>query len=146
MKLSLDEITDWKLFEALAHAYFLKEKEVRTVRDIINIEIKKSGTGPDDGQDLILDILVTDGITEFKRKWVVQCKFYDEDIAPSHLYDDNIPTLIHSYGADGYLLICKRDPTAKLTRLFDRLNDKCTFKYSYQIWTGEQFCRNIEKL
>lgn len=144
MKLSLDEIPNWKQFESLVHAYFLREKEVNRYSDIIHIDVKKSGTGPDDGQDFLIEILVTDGIAEFTRKWVIQCKFHEEDIAPSHLIDDNIPTLIHSYNAHGYLLICKRDPTAKLTRLFERLNSDCKFSYQYQFWTGDQFCRNIE--
>lgn len=144
MRLSLDEIIDWKDFEALVHAYFLKEKELKRIGDIINITVKKSGVGPDDGQDILLEIIVTDGIAEFTRKWVIQCKFYEEAIAPSHLDGDGIPTLIHSYGADGYLLICKKDPTAKLTRMFERLNRICRFSYKYEIWPGEQFCRNIE--
>lgn len=143
MKLSLDEISNWLSFEDLCHAYFESEKDLNR-KDIRDIKVEKSGTGPDDGFDLIITIIVTDGIESFERKWVVQCKFYEEDISPAHLNKDNIPGLIHSYGATGYLLICKKNPTAKMTRFFKELNNNCRFKYCYKIWTGEQFCRFIE--
>lgn len=143
MRLSIDEISDWKQFEDLVDAYFRKE-EGFLKKNIVGIEVNKSGTGPDEGHDLILDILVTDGVMKFHRKWIVQCKFYEKDIAPSDLNENNIPSLIHSYGAVGYLLICKRYPTAKLTSLFTRLNKECKFSYKYEIWSGEQFCLKIQ--
>jgi hypothetical protein len=75
----------------------------------------------------------------FKRTWVIQCKFHESNISTNKIADINIPTLIHSYKAVGYLLICRKNPTSKLTQLFERLEKECTFGYKYQILTGERF-------
>jgi hypothetical protein len=84
-----------------------------------------------------------DNIIRFKRKWVVQCKFHTANISPSKIADVNIPTLIHSYKASGYLLICRQHPTSALTNLFENLTKDCKFGYGYEIWTGSHFINEI---
>lgn len=69
----------------------------------------------------------------------MQCKFHESNISTNKIADINIPTLVHSYKAIGYLLVCKKDPTSKLTQLFERLEKECTFGYRYQILSGDQF-------
>ena len=55
----------------------------------------------------------------------------------------NIPSLVHSYSAVGYLLICKTNPTSGLTNLIEDLNENCSFDYKYEVWNGEHY---IDKL
>ena len=137
MTLSFDEITDDEQFEDLIISYFedLKNEKIHQIKDVI---IKPSGTGTDGGRDILIDFNISDNIHTFKRRWIIQCKFHNTNISTNKIADINIPTLIHSYKASGYLLVCKKRPTSKLTELFERLNDKCKMDYKYLIWSGEQ--------
>ena len=82
---------------------------------------------------------------QFERIWVVQCKFHIRDISTDKISDVNIPSLLHSYKANGYLLICRTRPTSKLTVLLERLEENCIFGYKYNCWTGETFKRRLTK-
>jgi hypothetical protein len=137
-ELSFNEIKDWKQFEELVVAYFRSFAELPGSK-IVSVKADPPATGQDGGIDIIVDFLMTDFIQEFKRRWVVQCKYHNQAISPSKISDVNIPTLIHSFNACGYLLVCKERPTTKLTELFGRLKEKCSHKYDYMIWTGEEF-------
>lgn len=136
-KLDFKELSDWRKFENLVESYFrlLKEEE----NNVIDVEVRASGIGSDGGRDILVVFRVTDSVLPFERKWVVQCKFHEKTISKSDLADANIPSLIHQYGADGYLLICKGDVSSRVTEMFENLNDKCKFKYKYEIWQGEGF-------
>ena len=138
MKLSLFEISDWQEFENLVADYFRMVKDYKG-NDVFDVEVKLSGTGADGGRDILLTVLVRDSVVTFKRKWVVQCKFYSRSVSKSHISDINIPSLIHEYGADGYLLICKTTAQSELTKSFELLNQNCKFGYRYEIWTGNEF-------
>jgi hypothetical protein len=135
--ITFDEISDWRQFESLVAAYFhlLKDEE----NNIVEVEVRPSGIGNDAGRDILVIFRVTDSIFPFDRKWVVQCKFKERSVSKSDLNDVNIPSLIHEYGADGYLLVCKGNVSSKVTEMFEGLNDQCRFKYRYEIWQGEQF-------
>src|SRR5262249_38022104 len=74
---------------------------------------------------------------------IVQCKFQEQTISPRDLADRNIPSLVHQYGADGYLLICKTDVTSGVSAMFEGLNAQCRFKYKYEIWQGEQLKQRL---
>jgi hypothetical protein len=139
--ITFDEIVDWHQFESLVAAYFelLKEED----NNVVNVEVKPTGTGSDGGRDILVVFLVTDSITPFERRWVVQCKFKEQSVSKSDLNDVNIPSLIHQYGADGYLLVCKGNVSSRVTEMFEGLNDKCRFKYRYEIWQGEQFRKRL---
>jgi hypothetical protein len=136
--LSFNEIKDGAHFEDLVVAYF-NSKLIEPLSGISSVSGRHSGLGPDGGTDILIEFRLTDTISEFSRKWVVQCKFHSRNISPTSLNDNNIPSLIHSHNADGYLLICKEKPTVKLTNLFEQLNTNCKFKYRYTIWSGEVF-------
>jgi hypothetical protein len=142
MILDFNEISDDKKFEDLVVSYFadLKNESEHRINDV---EVKPSGTGVDGGRDILVTFKVTDGVTTFERRWVVQCKFHNSDISTDKISDINIPTLIHSYKASGYLLVCKQKPTSKLTDFFERLEINCLFAHKYAIWSGEQFKRLI---
>lgn len=137
MRTTLDfgEIADWRQFENLITAYF---REVEKEKNIVDIQVDPSGVGPDGGRDILITFEMTDSIVPFTRKWVVQCKFYDRVISKADLVTINIPSLIHEYGADGYLLICKGDVSSTVTGMFENLRRECRLGYSYMIWTGDQ--------
>lgn len=140
MKLTFTEIKNWKDFEDLAAAYFKKHKE----SDVINVVVEPSGMGSDGGRDILITLNVNDSLITFERKWVVQCKFYNKAVSKSHLSKVNIPTLIHEYRANGYLLICKTDVTSNVTRMFENLREKCKLGYDYLIWNGNDFISRIQ--
>ena len=138
MQLSFDEIQDHKQFEDLVVAYYENLNNL-TKLNTTEIRVEPSGVGADGGCDILVHARSKDiFLSNFKRTWVVQCKFHNADISTDKIADINIPTLIHSYKAVGYLLICKQKPTSKLTQLFERLEKKCTFGYRYKILSGEQ--------
>lgn len=142
MKLDLIEISDHKRFEDLVVSYFddLKSEQGN---NIIDIKIKPSGIGTDGGRDILITANISDGITTYNKTWVIQCKFHVSNISTDEIADINIPTLIHSYNAVGYLLICREKATSKLTDLFERLEQNCIFQNKYTIWSGEQFKTKI---
>lgn len=143
MTLTFDEIISGDQFEDLAVSYFEELKNERE-NNITSLDVRPSGTGADGGRDILLKLRVADGISNFERIWVVQCKFHERNISTNKVNEVNIPSLIHSYKADGYLLICKKKPTSRLTNFFDGLRVNCRFEYKYEIWSGEQFKRLIQ--
>jgi predicted helicase len=136
--IEFSEIRDHKQFEDLAAAYFRHLKN-HTDNNIVSVFVEPSGEGTDGGRDIFVILKVDDGIMEFERKWVVQCKFHEESVNKSHLASVNIPSLIHQFNADGYLLICKNGVTSKLSEMFEDLRKRCRFGYKYLIWTGSEF-------
>ena len=137
MKLSFSEIENWQEFENLATSFF--EKISKDKNDAIEVFVEPSGTGSDGGRDILVTANVNDSFVSYKRKWVVQCKFYDKDLSKSELSDINIPSLIHEHGADGYLLICKKGVTSPLSNQFEEFRKTCRLNKNYLIWTGSQF-------
>ncbi len=144
MQLDFSEIKDSGQFEDLVAAYFEdlrnSNKEFPQVRDV---ETSTPGKGTDGGKDILVTFTINDTVATYYKKWLVQCKFHDDTLSPSDLKDDNIPTLIHSYGANGYLLVCKNDVSQKLVNLFERLEKECLFRYKYQIWKGNKLRQKI---
>ena len=123
MTLDFREISDGQQFEELVAAYFEDLKNEKNP-DIVDVVVKPSGIGTDGGRDILVTFQLSDSLVTFKRVWVVQCKFHNENVSPAKLVDVNIPTLLHSYNACGYLLVCKKGPTSKLTDMFERLGHR----------------------
>lgn len=141
-KISFDEISNGDQFEDLVAEYF-RDLKNESDNNITNVEVLQSGIGTDGGRDILIEFDLSDDIKIFKRKWVVQCKFHKDTISPSKIKTINIPTLIHSYNAAGYLLVCKTNPTSGLTELFERLSKECKDKYHYECWNGNQFINKL---
>lgn len=142
MVLDFNEIRDGSHFEDLVAAYFEDQKRDST-SNIIDVDVKPSGDGTDGGRDILVTFRVSDGISSFDRKWIIQCKFHERSLSTNSISDINLPSLLYSHGACGYLLVCKSRPTSRLTDLFERLENNCRYKNKYMIWTGEQFKRFI---
>ncbi len=139
-KLTLDEISDWQSFEELLTDYFREIKEERNIKEI---RVEATGEGSDGGRDILVTFLITDSIISFERKWVVQCKFYKGAVSKADLSTINVPTLIHEYKANGYLLVCRRGVTSNVTKMFENLREKCKMNYSYMIWTGSDLVTQL---
>jgi predicted helicase len=142
MNLDFDQIIDGTHFEDLVTAYFNELKKDKNC-NISNVKTKQSGVGTDEGRDILVEFDLYDAVVDFKRKWVIQCKFHNNNISPAQINSINIPSLIHSHRASGYLLICKKNPTSGTTKLFERLNKECKFKYRYECWTGANFISKL---
>lgn len=142
MTLNFNEISDHKKFEDLVVSYFEDLKNEKG-HNIVDVEVKPSGTGVDGGRDVLVTLKVSDSIVTFERRWVVQCKFHDSDISTDKISDVNLPTLLESYQASGYLLVCKQKPTSKLTEQFERLERESRSSQKFKVWSGEQFKRLI---
>lgn len=134
-KLEFEELSGWQEFEELVASYF---RAIKQEKGITSVRVEKSGEGSDGGRDILITFRLTDSVSEFKRKWVVQCKFYKKSVSKTNLSDINIPSLIHEHKADGYLLVCRRDVTSVVSTMFENLRKNCRFKYSYEIWTGDE--------
>jgi hypothetical protein len=140
--LSLDEIPDWKSFEDLVAAYFKTVKQDSEF-DVIDVVVQQTGTGADGGRDILVKLTVDDSIMTYERIWVIQCKFHKTDINKKHLADINIPSLLHEYGAHGYLLVCKNSCTAPVSNMFEGFNSKCHLQRKYEIWNGNSLLQRV---
>lgn len=143
MKIDLNEIKDWREFENLI-ADFFEEEYKREDNNIKSVIVELSGIGSDGGRDLLVTFKFNNSLIDFEQKWVIQCKFYKKTVTKAHISDVNIPTLIHEYGADGYLLICKGEVSSKLTEMFENLRRNCRFRYHYSVWSGSKFISKIK--
>ncbi len=143
MKISIEEIKDWEEFEDLVAGYF-REVKNEEESNISSVLVEPSGKGSDGGRDILVTFQVNDSIITYPRKWVIQCKFYDKSISKKHLATVNIPSIIHEYGADGYLLVCKNNPSQKVTEMFENFRKNCRFKYNYWIWEGRELLNRIQ--
>lgn len=134
--ITFDEIKDGDKFEELVASYFRGLKSPSTI-------VLPPAKGVDGGRDIIVEFKMTDTIHEFTRKWVVQCKFWKASVGKGLLHKVNIPTLIHQYGAVGYLLVVKEQTATPLSTQFEELNKTCKFGYCYQIWNGAEFISKL---
>ena len=143
MKFSLSEIQNWKEFEDLLTDYFRAIKEAKE-NNLMEVFVEPSGEGTDGGRDILLTFRINDSIVPFTRRWVVQCKFYKESVSKRHIATVNIPSLIHEYNADGYLLVCKNGVTSSVSNMFENFRRTCKLDYSYMIWEGNDLINKLK--
>jgi len=142
MKFTLNEIENWKEFEHLVEDYFKIIKNIKE-NNLVGVKVEASGVGSDGGRGILLTFRVDDSVSIYERKWIVQCKYYAKSLSKKHISDVNIPTLIHEYGANGYLLICKSEVTSKVSEMFENLRRNCAFRYDYEIWDGNELINKL---
>lgn len=143
MKISFDEIDDWEEFEDLATSYFEKVCALRN--DAHEVVVQPSGGPGDGGRDILVTLRVNDSFSTFERRWVVQCKFHEQDINKKLTSDLNIPSLLEEHNANGYLLICKKRATNPLVQQFEGFQRNNTIDRGFKIWTGSQFLDKIQE-
>jgi hypothetical protein len=134
----------WKKFQSIVQDYFEELKNHEKYPTITKVKAIQSGSGSDKGKDVIVDLEIEDSVFNHKIRWIVQCKCYKGNVRPKDLYGVNIPTLVHSHNATGYLLVCKNGVTNDVVDLFDKLSKDCKMDYKYVIWTGEEFLKKIQ--
>ena len=144
MDLSFSEIKSWKRFESMTAAYFRALKT--TSPHIIDVKVAKSGDGNDGGRDILVSMQLNDGVYSFDRTWVVQCKYSKTNtaIGKGLISEVNIPSLVHEYVADGYLLVSNTTLSSRLTDQFERFQKDCKFNYQYEFWDGDEFLERIQ--
>jgi len=143
VKLNFSEIENWKEFENLVADYF-KNIQRNPDNQIIEVTVEPSGEGSDGGRDILVTFRMFDSIIIYQRKWIIQCKFHKNNVSKTHLSNVNIPSIIHEFGADGYLLVCKSGVTSKVSEMFENLRRNCKFGYDYIIWNGNDFLQLIK--
>lgn len=141
-QLSLEEIRDGIQFEELVAGYF---RDLQAVYGHVGCkDVDVSGEGTDGGKDILVKLELNDGLTFWQRTWVVQCKFRGRSVSLADIGDHNIPALVHSYGAHGYLLVVRGKVTSKLSSMFERLRSNCRFGYEYRIWEGSHLVERLQ--
>lgn len=132
-------------FENLVAAYFHSLKNSPESGYGI-YDVQGPSVGPDGGKDILVKFRMNDGINEQYWDWVIQCKKSIRTIGLKSIADSNIPSLIHSLGAIGYLLVCSNDVSSSLQTKFEELNRNCRFHYKYKYWIGAEFQRKLSEL
>lgn len=142
MKIDFKEIMDWSEFEDLVADIF-RTMASQKDNQLIDVNVEPSGEGSDGGRDILLTFRINDSIRVYERKWIVQCKYYKKSVGKQHIANVNIPSLIHEYGAEGYLLVCLNKASSKVTEMFENLRKNCKFRYSYEIWGKSVLTTNL---
>lgn len=133
----LDEITDGQRFQQIVAAYFRCFKTEAHNYSIVDVNVEDSGVGPDGGCDILVEFIFEDIISKHSQRWVVECKCHKTAIGVKDINTNNIRTIIDNKKANGYLLVCKKDASSSLKRMFNENNEKNEKKY--YIWNGVQF-------
>ena len=133
------EINGWQMFQDLVADYFrhLKNDSIK------DVQVKPVGIGQDGGVDIFVDFLLTDSVQTYKRKWLVQCKFYNKIVLKSHLKDIDPQSLVSEHGADGYLLVCKNDVQSGLASALERYQANSSNNRCFAYWSGNQFITQL---
>ena len=143
MKLDFDELKDWQEFEDMIAEYFRQVKS--DDNNVTNVLVEPTGNGSDGGRDILVSFNISDSIQTFERKWIIQCKFHKGILKEREIATINVPSKIHEYSADGFLLITKERVHANISLMFENLRKNCKFDYGYDIWTGNMLKSRIQE-
>ena len=132
-----DEITDGYRFQQIVAEYFRCYKTEIHNYSIVDVNVEDSGIGPDGGCDILVEFIFEDMISKYSHRWVVECKCHENPIGIYDINTNNIRMILDNKKADGYLLVCKKDASSSLKRMFNENNERNEKKY--YIWNGVQF-------
>lgn len=135
----LDEITDGQRFQQIVAELFRCLKTDTHNYAITDVCVVDSGIGQDGGCDILVDFVFEDIIAKHKHRWVVECKCLEKSVGCKDINSNNIRMILDSKKADGYLLVCKKDASSGLKRMFNENNENNEKKYF--VWNGDQFWR-----
>lgn len=139
----LNDIDDGHKFQQIVAEYFRCLKSERQGFHIADIHVEDNGVGGDDGCDIIVEFHFEDAIHRHSHRWIVECKSQKRAVSLEDLSTNNLETLLKAKSANGYLLVCKNDATAKLKRIFKECNSNGSTKYV--IWNGTHFWHELIK-
>lgn len=143
MHLPLDEIEDGYKFQRIIAEYFRSLKSEKHDFHISDIHVEDNGVGGDDGCDIIVEFHFEDAISRHFHRWVIECKSQKKAVSLDDISTNNLESILKAKSANGYLLICKNDATAKLKRIFNNLNSKGENRYI--IWSGDELWHRLIK-
>lgn len=143
MPLPIDEIEDGYKFQQIVAEYFRSLKSEKHDFQIADIHVEDNGVGGDDGCDILVEFHFEDVIGRHCHRWVIECKSQKKAVSLEDISTNNLETILKAKSANGYLLICKNDATAKLKRIFADLNSNGTSKYV--IWNGGELWHRLIK-
>lgn len=132
----LYKIKDGHTFQRIVAEYFRCLKSEKHQFQIADITVEDNGVGGDDGCDILVDFHFEDAIKKHSHRWVIECKSQKRTVNPEDINSNSLDLVLKSNKANGYLLVCKSDATAKLKRLLRSLKEDKN--YDYEIWNGEQ--------
>lgn len=135
----LDEITDGYRFQQIVAEFFRCFKTEAHNYSIVDVNVEDSGVGPDGGCDILVEFIFEDIISKHSQRWVVECKCHESAIGIKNINTNIIRTTIDNKNADGYLLVCKKDASSGLKKIFNENNERNEKKYL--IWNGDRFWR-----
>lgn len=142
MAIPLDNINDGHEFQRIVAEYFRCLKDEKHEYHIVDIDVEDNGVGGDDGCDIIVEFHFEDVIKRHSHRWVIECKSQKRAVSPDDVDIKNICAILKTNKANGYLLVCKTDATAKLKRWFKDMNDDIN-EADYIIWNGSQLWRKF---
>ncbi len=96
------------------------EQLVRELLLVLGLAPRWSGEGPDQGRDIIATESFSGPVSKTKRVWLVQCKNTASAIGRPDLA--SVVTDCQQIGADGYLLVCSKNPTSSAVQLLEELD------------------------
>lgn len=142
MATPLDNINDGHEFQCIVAEYFRCLKDEPHNYHIFDIDVEDNGVGGDDGCDILVEFHFEDVIKKHTHRWVIECKSQKQAVSPNDVDTKNIGIVLKTNKANGYLLVCKTDATAKLKRWFKNMNDN-EDEADYIIWNGSQLWRKF---
>lgn len=99
-------------FEQLIRELFVSE----------GYETHWTGVGPDQGRDLIVLEKMKGPMSEYTRKWLIECKHYARSNNSVGLHNINsIVSACEAVGAEGFLLACSTQPSSSLVRHLEEI-------------------------
>lgn len=143
MSTPLSVITDGYFFQRIIAEYFRCLKNEKHQFQIADINVEDNGVGADDGVDILVDFHFEDAIKKHSHRWVIECKSQKQAVSPNDINSNSLDFVLKSNNANGYLLICKTDATAKLKRMFKDMNTQR--EYNYEIWNGDQLWMKLSQ-
>lgn len=139
-----EDIKDGYTFQELVAAYFRCMEKVNG--SLKNVDVQNFGIGPDGEVDLIIKILINDGVRSFERIWIVQCKKSKDTVNRDDIPLDRIGSLLQAKQADGYLLVCTSGISAPLITRLKELHVSPENKYMYDSWSGGEFWYKVNEV
>ncbi len=139
----LDEITDGHSFQRIVVEFFRCFKTESHNYSIVDVNVEDSGIGTDGGCDILVEFVFEDIISKHTQKWIIECKCHKRAIGVKDINANNINMILKGKKADGYLLVCKKDASSSLKKLFKENNEREEKKY--YVWNGDQFWRQCIK-
>jgi hypothetical protein len=120
------------------------EQFIREICLIYDLHPEWTGKGPDHGRDILITEKARGPVSDFSRRWLVQCKHFAH--AKKSVGRDDIGSVIddcRQIGADGYLLACSTQASSGVVTKLTEIADKPENRLVTAIWDGVDVERRL---